>query len=171
MRAGWHVPRRCPGPNSAPVAAESRGAGFLLENPAISRGPQPDSGCDGLSSTRAGLARAVLHGLGSTRGPPSESIRLSNSAFGPMAVGIGEDCLMNRRAKGSEKFWSDPGAEAILQLRGLPGRDRDHESIRVGPRNRFQERSPLPARVVNACYLKPCRAPERGSRGSPADQI
>jgi hypothetical protein len=34
-----------------------------------------------------------------------------------MAVGVGEDCLMNRRAKGSEKSWSDPGAEAILQVR------------------------------------------------------
>jgi hypothetical protein len=25
--------------------------------------------------------------------------------------------LMNKRVKGSEKFWSEPGAEAILQLR------------------------------------------------------
>jgi hypothetical protein len=25
--------------------------------------------------------------------------------------------MINRRVKGSEKFWSDPGAEAILQLR------------------------------------------------------
>jgi hypothetical protein len=25
--------------------------------------------------------------------------------------------MMNKRVKGSEKFWSDPGAEAILQLR------------------------------------------------------
>ena len=25
--------------------------------------------------------------------------------------------MINRRVKGSEKFWSEPGAEAILQLR------------------------------------------------------
>ena len=25
--------------------------------------------------------------------------------------------MINRRVKGTEKFWSDPGAEAILQLR------------------------------------------------------
>jgi len=25
--------------------------------------------------------------------------------------------MMNKRVKGSEKFWSEPGAEAILQLR------------------------------------------------------
>ena len=26
--------------------------------------------------------------------------------------------IVNRRVKGSEKFWSEPGAEAMLQLRG-----------------------------------------------------
>ena len=28
--------------------------------------------------------------------------------------------LFNRRVKGSEKFWGETGAEAILQLRGVP---------------------------------------------------
>ena len=66
--------------------------------------------------------------------------------------------MINRRVKGSEKFWSEPGAEAILQLRsGLPERDRDHEPILVGARGPGQQRSPLPPRIMNKCQLRPCR--------------
>ena len=42
--------------------------------------------------------------------------------------------LINQRVKGSEKFWSEPGAEAILQLRAdYLSETRNHERILVGP--------------------------------------
>ncbi len=71
-----------------------------------------------------------------------------SGAFGPMAVGIGEDCLMNRRAKGSEKFWSDPGAEAILQLRADRLRESENMS-RFGLAREAGARSGRPDRPAS----------------------
>ncbi len=51
--------------------------------------------------------------------------------------------MINKRVKGSEKFWSEPGAEAILQLPRKwthPERDRGHEPILGGARGANQQR-------------------------------
>ena len=68
--------------------------------------------------------------------------------------------MMNKRVKGSEKFWSEPGAEAILQLRAdYLGENRDHEPILARTRGPSQQPSPLPTRRLNIRHFKPRRAP------------
>ena len=58
--------------------------------------------------------------------------------------------MINKRVKGSEKFWSEPGAEAILQLRAdyLSETETD-EPILAAREATSQQPSPLPTRRLN----------------------
>jgi hypothetical protein len=55
---------------------------------------------------------------------------------------------LNRRAKGTEKFWLEGGAEALLQLRAAP-------LSADGTAQRYWERPRPYARAVGAQRLRP----------------
>ena len=68
--------------------------------------------------------------------------------------------MINRRVKGSEKFWSEPGAEAILQLRADYLSETETMSrFWLAREAQAEQRSPIPPRRLNVRQFKPCRAP------------
>ena len=77
--------------------------------------------------------------------------------------------MINRRVKGSEKFWSEPGAEAILQLRADYLSETETMSRFWTRGDENQQRPHLPCRVVNNCYSNHVVRPKipRLATGSP----